>query len=125
MTIQAAIDMIDTLKPNMFPNHQKVAWLSDLDGLIWREVVLTHEGVDHGRTFDGYDQDTNPSTDLLAPEPYTDIYKHYMATKMDIANRETGEYAKDTVLFNNAWQTLCDYWNRKHLPLLRVKQLRF
>ena len=125
MTIQAAIDMIDTLKPNMFPHHQKVAWLSDLDGLIWREIVLTHEGVDPGRTFDGYDQDTNPSADLLAPEPYTDIYRHYMATKMDIANRETGEYAKDTVLFNNAWQTLCDYWNRKQLPLLRVKQLRF
>lgn len=125
MTIQAAIDTIDTLKPNMFPIHQKVAWLSDLDGMIWREIVLTHEGVEPGRSFDGYDQDTNPSTDLLAPEPYTDIYRHYMATKMDIANRETGEYAKDNVLFNNAWQTLCDYWNRKQLPLLRVKQLRF
>ena len=125
MTIQAAIDMIDTLKPNMFPHHQKVAWLSDLDGMIWREIVLTHEGVKPGAVFNGYDQDTEPGTELLVPEPYTDIYKHYMASKMDIANRETGEYAKDNVLFNNAWQTLCDYWNRKYMPLTKVRQLRF
>lgn len=124
MTIQAAIDMIDTLKPNMIPHHQKVAWLSDLDGLIWREVVLTHEGAPDLK-FEGYDQDAEPDTTLLAPEPYTDIYKHYLASKMDIANRETSEYAKDMVLFNNAWQTLCDYWNRTHMPRQRVKQLRF
>lgn len=124
MTIQTAIDMIDTLKPSMVPHHQKVAWLSDLDGLIWREVILTHEGAPNIE-FVGYDQDTNPDTTLLAPEPYTDIYKHYMASKMDIANRETGEYAKDMVLFNNAWQTLCDYWNRTYMPRQRVKQLRF
>ena len=125
MTIQAAIDMVDTLKPNMFPHHQKVAWLSDLDGLIWREIILTHEGVKPGPIFDGYDQDTNPGTVLLAPEPYIDVYKHYMAAQMDVSNRETGEYSKDMVLFNNAWQTLCDYWNRKHTPLTRVKELRF
>ena len=124
MTIQAAIDTVDTLKPNMIPIHQKVAWLSDLDGMIWREVILTHEGVPE-IVFEGYDQETNPDTTLLAPEPYADIYKHYMASKMDIANRETGEYTKDMVLFNNAWQTLCDYWNRTHMPRQRVAQLRF
>ena len=58
MTIQEAIEVIDTLKPNMFPEHQKVAWLNDLDGLVWREVVLTHEGVEPGTVFEGYDQDT-------------------------------------------------------------------
>lgn len=125
MTIQAAIEMIDTLKPNMFSRTQKVMWLNDLDGLIWREIILTHEGVKPGSVFDGYNQDTDFSTNLLAPEPYTDIYKHYLAAQMDIANRETGEYSKDMVLFNNAWQTLCDYWNRKHTPFSRVRQLRF
>lgn len=125
MTIQAAIDMIDALKPNMYPHHQKVAWLSDLDCMVWREIITTHEGVEPGKTFDGYDQDTNPGQELIVPEPYTDIYKHHLAAQMDIANRETGEYAKDMVLFNNAWQTLCNYWNRKYIPLSPVRQLRF
>lgn len=124
MTIQAAIDMIDTLKPNMFPHHQKVAWLSDLDGMIWREICLTHEGVKPGDKFDGYNQETPFSMVLLAPEPHTDVYKHYMAMQMDIANRETGEYAKDVALFNNAWQVLCDYWNRTYMPVQKIRQLR-
>lgn len=125
MTIQMAIDMVDQLKPNMFPVSQKVAWLNDLDGLVWREIISTHEGIPEGIAFVGYDQETDPGADLLVPEPYTDIYRHYLSAQMDIANRETGEYAKDMVLFNNAWQTLCDYWNRTHPPVGRVKHLRF
>ena len=124
MTIQMAIDMVDQLKPNMFSPTQKVAWLNDLDGLVWREVITTHEDAPDG-PFEGYDQDTNTSTELLVPEPYTDIYRHYLAGQMDIANRDNGEYAKDMVLFNNAWQTLCDYWNRTHTPIARVKHIRF
>ena len=125
MTIQAAIDMIDSLKVNTFENHQKVAWLSDLDGMVWGDIITTHEGVPDGVIYRGYDQTTEPDTVLLVPEPYTDIYKHYMAMQMDAANRDNNEYAKDKMLFNAAWQILCDYWNRKHLPISRVKQLRF
>lgn len=125
MTIQEAIDTIDTLKPNMIENHQKVAWLSDLDGMIWREIIMKHEGVPEGVCFDGYDQDTEFGVTLLAPEPYADIYRHYMATQIDIATRETNEYTKDMLLFNNAWQTLCDYWTREHMPKSKAKELRF
>ena len=124
MTIQMAIDMVDQLKPNMFQTGQKIAWLNDLDGLVWREIISTHEGTPDG-LFEGYDQDSNPGTDLLVPEPYTDIYRHYLAAQMDIANRDNGEYAKDMALFNSAWQTLCDYWNRTHTPIARVKHIRF
>lgn len=125
MTIQAAIDMIDTLKPNMFPALQKVAWLNDLDGMIYREIILTHHGAEQYETFRGYDQDTSTNTELLAREPYSDVYRHYLAAQMDIANRESEEYAKDMVLYNNAWQTLADWWNREHMPIQRARELRF
>lgn len=125
MTIQAAIDMIDTLKPNMFPALQKVAWLNDLDGMIYREIIRTHHGAEQYATFRGYDQDTSTNTELLAREPYSDVYRHYLAAQMDIANRESEEYAKDMVLYNNAWQTLADWWNREHMPIQRARELRF
>lgn len=125
MTIQMAIDAVDRLKPNMFKTDQKITWLSDLDRMVWEEVVMTHEGAPDGIPFEGYDQDTNPGTDLLVPEPYTDIYRHYLTAQMDIANRDNVEYAKDMVLFNSAWQTLCNYWNRTHLPKAKVAQIRF
>ena len=85
---------------------------------------MTHEGVEPGATFEGYDQDTTLARTLLAPEPYTDIYRHYMAAQMDIANRETGEYSKDMALFNGAWQTYCDWYNRRHMPISPVAQLK-
>lgn len=124
MTIQTAIDLVDSLKPNMFTNQQKVAWLSDLDGMVWREVIKTHEGPHAGIDFVGYDQDTEMDTVLLAPDPYSDLYKHWLASRMDIANRDNNEYTKDMVLFNNMWQTLCDYWNRTYMPLSPVRQLK-
>lgn len=124
MTIQAAIDLIDSLKPNMFSDQQKVAWLSELDGMIWREVIKTHEGYHAGIDFAGYDQDTEMDTVLLAPEPYSDLYKHWLASRMDVSNRDNNEYAKDMVLFNNAFQTLCNYWNRTYMPISLVRQLK-
>lgn len=124
MTIQAAIDLIDGLKPNMFSDQQKVAWLSELDGMIWREVINTHEGYPAGIDFVDYDQDTEMDTVLLAPEPYSDLYKHWLASRMDVSNRDNNEYTKDMVLFNNAWQTLCNYWNRAYMPISLVRQLK-
>lgn len=124
MTIQAAIDLIDSLKPNMFSDQQKVAWLSELDGMIWREVIKTHEGYPVGIDFVGYDLDTEMDTVLLVPAPYTDVYKHWLASRMDISNRDNSEYTKDMVLFNSAWQTLCDYWNRTYMPISTVRQLK-
>lgn len=121
MTIQEAIDRIDTLKPNKFPARQKVAWLSDLDGMVYREIFLLHEDSPV-EEFHGYDQDTSMGTELLVRVPYVDIYQYYMATQMDIANMESGKYAQDMQLYNNAWMTFGDYWTREHMPVQRVKQ---
>ena len=123
MTIQEAIDRIDMLKPNKFPDRQKVAWLSDLDGMVYREIFLLHE-CPPVRAFDGYNQDTEMDVELLVQAPYSDIYQHYMATQMDIANAETGKYEQDMVLFNNAWTTFGDYWTRTHMPRQTVCQFQ-
>ena len=125
MTIQAAIDRIDEMKPNMFTDEQKMAWLSEVDAYVFKEILLTHEGMPEGVTFEGYDQDTPMDTVLMVPEPYHDIYEHYLAAQMDNKNRDSNEYAKNMVQFNNAWQTYADYYGRKHMPIARVVQFRF
>ena len=125
MTIQTAINRIDEMKSNMFSDAQKIAWLSEVDGYVWKEIILTHEGVAPGTTFEGYDQDTEMDTELLVPAPYTPVYEHYLAAQMDLKNAEPAKYAQSMVLFNNAWQTYGDYYGRLHMPIHRVKQLRF
>lgn len=42
MKIQEALDRIDLMKPNAVSTGQKIMWLSELDGLIWEEVITTH-----------------------------------------------------------------------------------
>lgn len=125
MTIQTAINRIDEMKPNVFSDAQKIAWLSEVDGYVWKEIILTHEGVKPGSTFSGYDQDTEMDTELLVPMPHHGIYEHYLAAQMADKNREMGEYAKEMAAFNAVWQTYADYYGRLHMPINRVKQLSF
>ena len=39
MNIQTAIDRADEMKPNMLSRELKIAALSELDGLIHREII--------------------------------------------------------------------------------------
>lgn len=43
MTIQKALDLADQLKPNMMSRQVKLAFLTEIDQMIYDELVLTHE----------------------------------------------------------------------------------
>lgn len=122
MTIQTAIERIDGLKPNKYTDEQKIAWLSELDGMVFRELLLTHQQPQIIE-FEGYSE-TDLETELLVPFPYTDVYQHYLAMQMDLANAELQKYANDKILFNNAYNTYSDYYTRTHMPVQRVRQFR-
>ena len=116
MTIQEAIDRVDMIKPNQFSFDQKLAWLSELDGLVFKELILTHENaVDPD--YIGYDAATPTDTQLLVPFPYTDVYFFYLCSQIDLGNAEIAKYNNSKTLYNNAYQTLVDYWNRTHMPM--------
>ena len=44
MTIAEAIQRVDTLRPNRYKDKEKVMWLSELDGQIFTEILMAHEG---------------------------------------------------------------------------------
>lgn len=124
MTIQEAVALVDRLKPNQYDHEQKVKWLSKLDGIIFREVLSTHQGspVDN---FTGYD-DAFPDAQLLVPFPYDeDIYNYFLQMQIDKENGEMGKYNQSAALYNNAYQCFCDWYNRTYLPLPEKSQFRF
>jgi hypothetical protein len=123
MTIQAAIDRIDSLKPNKYTVSQKIAWLSELDGMIFRELIEHHVHPEP-ITFEGYEDCTPMDKELLVPFPHTDVYQHYLAMQMDLANAELQKYQNDRLLFNSAYMTYSDYYTREHMPVQRVMQFR-
>ena len=58
MTIREALETVDQLKPNQYGSADKLRWLSELDGIVHREILMAHET--QVPAFDGY----APETDL-------------------------------------------------------------
>lgn len=122
MTIMEAINRIDAVKPNSYPQGEKIRWLNTLDSMVKSKVIDTHEGAEAVK-FEGYTEDTNPSTNLLVPAPYDEMYLFWLESKIDYWNGETGRYNNSISMFNASFEEYEKYYNRTHMP--KGKKFRF
>lgn len=114
MTISDAITMVDALRPNQYPQDMKIRWLSRLDGMIWQEVICTHEGGTE--TFDGYSSADLESKEMLVGSPYDeDVYNNYLQAMIGRENGEAGKYSQSITLFNAAFSRWRNWYNRAHM----------
>ena len=124
MKIKEAIDLVDELKPNQYDEKMKIMWLSKLDGMIFAEMLMTHEGCG-GKTFYGYDN-ALPDQELLVPYPYDkDIYNYFLQSQIDKENGEIVKYNQNAMLFDQAYQAFANYYHRTHMPVSCGKHFRF
>lgn len=124
MNIQQAIKCADTLKPNQYDLNMKVRWLSLLDGQIFREVFQTHEDCPV-RDFEGY-ENADADTELLVPFPYDEnIYIYWLQAQIDKENGETAKYNQSITLYNNAFLSFQNWYNRTHMPISNGSRFRF
>jgi hypothetical protein len=118
MTIIEAINKVDVLKPNNYTQSQKVRWLSNLDGIIKKEIIDTHKGGE-GIVFNEYDDDTLLDTALLVPAPYDDLYIKWLESQIDYNNAEYGKYNNSVTAYNTAYSAYERYYNRHNMPIQR------
>lgn len=116
MTLIECINRINILKPNTYSQEEKINWLSTIDGIIKREIIDTHEGGD-SVVFNGYDEFTPLTTELLVPDPYDDIYLRWLEAQIDYANGEYARYNNVVKAYNDAYSTYSRYYNKMHMPL--------
>ena len=124
MTIIEAINRIDHLKPNAYSQQDKVRWLSNLDGVVKKEIIDTHEGGEDV-IFEGYNDNTLLTTELLIPAPYDGVYVRYLEMQIDYANGEYAKYNNSTVEYNTAFSAFEKYYNRDHTPRSRGSRFLF
>ena len=122
MTLIEAINRIDVLKPNTYSQEEKIKWLSNIDGIIKKEIIDTHEGAE-GVIFNGYDEFTPLTTELLVPAPYDDIYLRWLEAQIDYANGEYARYNNVVQAYNDAYSAYFRHYNKTHMPL--GKKFRF
>ncbi|MFZ5975205.1 MAG: hypothetical protein ACOYU3_07335 [Bacillota bacterium] len=131
MTMQEAIDRIAALKPHQFTDTQLVQWLSDLDRKVWHELIRLLENT---AIAEEYDEDGNPITDmpepgpyemvegvtpdvtLIVPEPYSELYLHYLAAQIDYWNGEIGRYNNAMAQYNATYDSFAAAITRTHIP---------
>jgi len=124
MTVIEVIGLVDRSRPNRFTAAEKFRWLSDIDGLICRELMDTHEDSPRVGPFLGYTEGVDENTVLLAPFPYDALYRWYLESQIDLHNMEITKYNNSRSLFNNAYLTYTDWYNRTHMPK-QVSGFRF
>lgn len=135
MRLQQAMDRVDEMRPNMQDNLLKIDWLSELDGLIWKELIIRHEMTPeeyagYPQDENGipqmpvYDADTDPGQQLLVPAPYDNIYLYWLMAKIDEQTMEQEKYNNDRAMFNASWESFSDYWTRNHMPLSKIRELK-
>ena len=112
MKIKEAIARFDTLYPNAFSHSEKLSWLSELDGRIFNEIISLYENAPSD--FSGYSSSTDESTVLLAVFPNDDIYIKFMCLKADLINSDIRRYNNSAMLFNSAFSSLANEYNRTH-----------
>lgn len=115
MTIIEAINRIDTLKPNTYSQVEKVMWLSNLDGIIKSNVIDTHEGGE-AVVFDGYNESTPLTTEMLVKAPHDDIYIKWLDSWIDYTNGEFAKYNNSAQAYNDAYTAFERHYNRTHMP---------
>ena len=99
MNIREAIDLVDKLKPNNYTDIEKKLWLSVIDKRVFLEIISTHQNGEID-AFDGYDIDTEDTTELLIPHPYAEeVYRHWLESQIDFANQEINKFNNDIALF--------------------------
>ena len=124
MNIQEALDLVDQMKPNTMDRGLKIHYLQEIDQLIHDEIIMKHEHTEEQEAMPRYDIDTDPGTELLVKDPYSEMYTYWLMSKIDLQNREPDMYNNDRTLFENAYDTMSDWWTREHMPLQTYKHFK-
>ena len=125
MTVQQMVTKVDELRPNQYTNERMVAWIYQLELLIWEALVKTHERPEGLREeLMPYDEE-HMTQEMLAPDVWASVYEWWLYAQMDLANMELDKYNNDMAMYNTVWRELEAWWNRHYMPVQRVKAIDY
>lgn len=130
------IARVDSLEPNQYDTITKLRWLSDLDGKIFVEQILTHEApaedifaraeADETTGQLSWPEYTSTDAELIVGMPYgMDLYAYYLMAMVALNNAEASKYNAKMISYNNAYQEWANYYNRTHRPRRAASRFLF
>jgi hypothetical protein len=113
MKICEAISQINSLKPNTYSDQQKIYWLNQLESMVKRLVIDTHEGGDQ-IAFDGFNENTSVETQLFMPSPFDMAYIYWLEAQIHYANEDIDMYNSAIMMFNATFSEYKADYKRNH-----------
>lgn len=110
MTVAQIISKCDELFPNALLFSVKAQWLKELDSRIYSEFLMKF--TDNEREYADYEYSS--STQLLLPDSFSEVYLRYLVMQQDIMNSDTARYQNSQLLFNAAYLSFMNFYNRTH-----------
>ncbi len=107
------IQKVDELEPNQYGVAQKLSWLLQLDGKIYRELTAAYDAQASMPSGEGDGDRT-----LLIGFPYCEsVYCAFLQAMIAAENFETAKYNQQIAMFDSAYGQYRDWYMRskKHL----------
>ena len=112
MKINDVIAEVRSLCRGRYEDAQLMKWLSDVDALIYKEIIKTHEGAPDGE-FVPY---TDGESELIVPYVYGELYRLYLQAQIYLSNGEINDYNNSAALYAAARSKYANWYNRTHMP---------
>ena len=113
MTLRQCIGQLDSLLHNTYTDHQKILWLSALDGQIQAQLLDTHEGDTVPFVPYGPEDMDRP---LLVGPPFEELYLHYLLSRIHYHDGEIDRYNNAVALFDHLYKNYVNNYNRTRRP---------
>ena len=110
MNILTAIEQTKTNKPSQYSEEMMLKWLSELDGMVYEEVLERYGAPE---PFLPYTRNMLDE-ELAIPFPYDGIYLIWLSAQINSMNCEYERYNNDMMAFNARMEEFQNWYTRKH-----------
>ncbi len=113
MTVREAIEKVTALNKHNFEKKTLIDWLSDVDGQM-KEELFDNYILEQELAYKRYDADDDMDTELLVPDPYSELYIYYLLMQINYFSEETARYNNAAEIFNGLSNTFRCKFARTH-----------
>lgn len=140
-TVASIIEQFNTERPNQVDDALKVLWLRKCERMIINEILISHQHdledentinlkvsgskliIQSAGSFEEHIDTFDMDTMLLVPEPYDDLYIHYLDQRIAANQNDTKRYNVASTMYNNALLLYQQYCNRTYITKKIKKKL--
>lgn len=141
MTVAGLIEQFNAERPNQIQDDIKVYWLRKCEQMLINEILKSHEHdlesedrmtmkvagstlkITSAGSFDKHIDEFDMDSTLLAPEPYDDLYIHYLDQRLALNNNDTKRFNVAATMYNNALLTYQQYFNRENKTIQKKSKI--